>query len=93
MEHVYTRDEIYDGPYKELAPDIVCVPKAGYDLKAKFDRTELFSHHGRYGTHTVEDAFFYDSAELQGIAKVHQVGASILRWFESHTFSPPDEIG
>lgn len=61
MERVYWKEEIYpDG--KGFPPDLLCVPRPGFDLKAKFDRREVFGHFGRTGTHRPEDVFFYDSA-------------------------------
>lgn len=60
MDHVYTADEIYPGGVG-MPPDILCVPKTGFDLKAKFDRREVFGRFGRTGTHCRDDVFFYDS--------------------------------
>ncbi|WP_291320796.1 alkaline phosphatase family protein [Desulfonatronospira sp.] len=60
MDHVYTADEIYPGGVG-TPPDILCVPGSGFDLKAKFDRREVFGHFGRTGTHSRDDVFFYDS--------------------------------
>lgn len=51
------RDDIYTGQCVELAPDLVIVPRRGYDLKAALDTpgptmTDIFS-----GMHTHDDAF------------------------------------
>ncbi len=60
MHRVYTAEEIYpDGI--GLPPDLLCVPEPGFDLKAKFDRREIFGYFGRTGTHSPEDVIFYDS--------------------------------
>lgn len=42
------------------APDLLCVPERGFDLKARFDRTEIFGHFGRFGMHTPDDVFYAD---------------------------------
>lgn len=54
--------ELYSGPQAHLAPDLVLVPEPGFDLKGKFDRSQIFGHFGRQGMHTADDVFFYDSA-------------------------------
>jgi len=41
---------------------------------------EIFGFHGRTGTHTVNDAFFY-SSDGQQIRSMHQTGKIILDWF------------
>jgi predicted AlkP superfamily phosphohydrolase/phosphomutase len=61
IKAVHTADSLYNGPLRDRAPDIVCEPHDGFDLKAKFDRTEVFGFFGRTGTHTADGAFFYDS--------------------------------
>ena len=67
--------QLYDGA--EDAPDLVCVPAPGLDLKAKFDRTEVFGHFGRHGMHRPEDAFFFDSEGANPL-RVHDVGQLVL---------------
>uniref|UniRef100_B8DQ47 Type I phosphodiesterase/nucleotide pyrophosphatase n=1 Tax=Nitratidesulfovibrio vulgaris (strain DSM 19637 / Miyazaki F) TaxID=883 RepID=B8DQ47_NITV9 len=78
-----------DGPpLRWAAPDLVCVPAYGFDLKAKWNRSQIFGlpeQYGRTGTHTPDDAFWYDSqAGQSGIAapvSVRDVGALVLRHF------------
>ncbi len=60
INRIYTREEIYpEGT--ALPPDLLCIPNPGFDLKAKFDRRNIFGHFGRTGMHSPEDVFFYDS--------------------------------
>jgi predicted AlkP superfamily phosphohydrolase/phosphomutase len=58
---VFSAEELYTGPMLPAAPDLVCVPNAGFDLKAKFNRPDIFGHFGRNGTHTQDGGIFYDS--------------------------------
>jgi predicted AlkP superfamily phosphohydrolase/phosphomutase len=87
-------NRVLDGPelYGESAvgdapdgrPDLVCVPEPGFDLKAKFDRAEVFGLHGRFGMHWAGDAFFYDSngnAAASGPERVREVGGLVLEHF------------
>ncbi|MDK2955265.1 MAG: hypothetical protein PWQ57_761 [Desulfovibrionales bacterium] len=82
MERVWTREELYNGPCFDMAPDLVCQPNPGFDLKAKTDRTEVFGHFGRLGTHTVRGAMFYDSEGAKP-ARLRDVGKEIIRWWEA----------
>jgi len=81
MERVLTKREAYGDSPIGNPPDLICTAKPGFDLKAKFDRTEVFGFHGRTGTHTVRDAFFY-SSDGQQIKTMHQTGQIILDWFD-----------
>lgn len=58
MRAVYPGEEIYPSG-KGMPPDLLCVPDKGFDLKAKFDRNQIFGHFGRTGTHSCDDVFFY----------------------------------
>ncbi|MBG3878784.1 phosphodiesterase, partial [Desulfovibrio oxamicus] len=75
-----------DGPpLRWAAPDLVCVPAYGFDLKAKWNRSQVFGlprQYGRTGTHTPDDAFWYDS-QPDGVApvSVRDAGALVLRHF------------
>lgn len=60
MRAVYPGEEIYPSG-KGMPPDLLCVPNSGFDLKAKFDRSRVFGHFGRTGTHNCNDVFFYSS--------------------------------
>lgn len=80
LKAVHTADELYQGSKRAMAPDLVCEAHAGFDLKAKFNRSTLFGHFGRTGTHTVHDAFFYDSHGFQA-QRVRDVGREVLAHF------------
>lgn len=80
MEYVHTGAELYPGSQSPHVPDLVCQTRPGYDLKAKFDRTEVFGTFGRDGTHTVEGAIFHDSDGFQP-DRMRDVGREILQFF------------
>ncbi len=85
LRAVHAADTLYAGPMRPYAPDLVCEPNPGFDLKAKFDRREVFGHFGRTGTHTVGDVFLYDSLGRLTApgrhVRVRDVGAEVLGWF------------
>ncbi|KAB1441166.1 alkaline phosphatase family protein [Pseudodesulfovibrio senegalensis] len=61
IERVFGAAELYPGPFLDRAPDLLCLARPGFDLKAKFNRDEVFGTYGRSGTHTAYGAIFYDS--------------------------------
>jgi len=68
----------------DAAPDLICVPEHGFDLKARFDRADVFGHYGRFGMHTPDDVFFADTAGEPGgagVQRVRDVGVLVLRHF------------
>lgn len=59
IEHVFRAGEIYDGPQRDRAPDILAMPFDGYDLKGTFDGTELTGHGPLVGMHKFDNATFF----------------------------------
>lgn len=80
MEDVLTAEEVYGENAAGSPPDLICVPHPGFDLKAKFNRDDIFGFHGRTGTHTRHGAFFYSSEGDQPNI-MHQTGRLVLDWF------------
>jgi len=80
MADVHMGPELYPGTQSAEVPDLICQAYPGFDLKAKFDRTNLFGFHGRTGTHTVEGAIFYDSQGSKP-ARMRDTGQTILEYF------------
>lgn len=81
MKRVYLKEELYGTHATGMAPDLVCEPNPGFDLKAKFDRTEIFGLHGRFGTHTADGAIFFDS-ERQQPKRIREIGTIITNHFK-----------
>lgn len=80
LREVLTADELYDGPMRGVAPDLVCIPHEGFDLKAKFNRTAVFGHFGRTGTHSAAGAIFHDSEGARPV-RLRDAGALVLEHF------------
>ncbi|GAB7081058.1 alkaline phosphatase family protein [Megalodesulfovibrio paquesii] len=85
MEEVFLGRELYPGDSSPARPDLVCLSRVGVDLKAKFDRSELFGHYGRQGMHTARGAIFFDSLAGEGDAtrprRMRDVGRLLLESF------------
>lgn len=56
IQSIFENEEIYKGPFFEQAPDLVCLPKTGYDLKGNLRKKEVFTTDIFRGTHTWNNA-------------------------------------
>lgn len=94
VERVYTREELYHGPYAGSAPDLVLAMRDGYDPKGPLGKANLtFKGPSLVGMHTTPDALLYirgvpDSGRRPYIA---DVAPTILDLLEVST--PPDMDG
>ena len=59
IERVVKREELYHGPHYNEGPDLVAIPRNGYDLKGNLDKKELTYRGPLVGMHTYDDAFLY----------------------------------
>ena len=57
------------------------MPERGFDLKARFDRAEVFGHFGRSGMHTPDDVFFADTRDDGRAARLRDTGRIVLEHF------------
>ena len=62
IKNVYFKEELYEGPYSNQAPDLVLLSNYGYDLKGKTDSESVFTRTKLQGMHTQDGAFFYSSS-------------------------------
>lgn len=57
IRHIYRKEQIYEGPYLNNAPDLVLVAAEGFNLKANL-KTEKLADKGPFtGKHTQDSAF------------------------------------
>ena len=59
VERVVRREEIYSGRFYEGAPDLILIPRRGYDPKGSFGTTSLTHKGALEGMHTFDDAMLY----------------------------------
>ncbi|MGB3904339.1 MAG: alkaline phosphatase family protein, partial [Anaerolineae bacterium] len=59
IEAVYKREEIYSGQCYDQAPDLVAMPRRGYDLKGSVKKDVLTERGVINGAHTYDDALIY----------------------------------
>jgi predicted AlkP superfamily phosphohydrolase/phosphomutase len=80
LKAVHLGERLYPRSRSPFVPDLVCEPRLGYDLKAKFDRERLFGCYGRQGTHSRNHAFYYHS-QGKRLKRVREVGQEVLAFF------------
>ena len=83
MEQVFFGHDLYTGAAERFGaavPDLVCLARPGFDLKAKFDRDAVFGRFGRDGAHTAGDAIFCDSLGARP-ERMRDAGRLILEHF------------
>jgi len=56
VETIYEKEELYNGPYLTGAPDLIVVPKRGYNLKSKIYK-DFAARTAITGMHTYDDTF------------------------------------
>jgi predicted AlkP superfamily phosphohydrolase/phosphomutase len=59
IRRIFTRDETYSGPIAERGPDLLLIPRNGYDLKSRPGAGGMFGERRFQGMHTWDDAFFF----------------------------------
>lgn len=59
IDRVYKREEIYSGQCYPQAPDLVAMPRRGYDLKGSIKKHVLTEKGVINGAHTYDDAMIY----------------------------------
>jgi len=57
VDSLYRKEEIFEGPYLEMAPDLVLLPNRGFNFKATLKAEELSKESIFTGKHTQKDAF------------------------------------
>jgi predicted AlkP superfamily phosphohydrolase/phosphomutase len=75
VREVYPRDEIYDGPYLDRAPDLLVMSHDGFDIKGTFESDALTGRGKLVGMHKYDNAtlFVRDRQIVVGHASVHDV--------------------
>ena len=80
IDRIFFREEIYQGPYMENAPDMVAHPVRGYDLKARVGGHDIFERSALKGMHTYDDAFICGvNLDASSVTSIQDVRGSGLR--------------
>lgn len=80
LEAVRRREEIFHGAAVERAPDLLAIPRDGYDLKSVLSSDELLTSSPITGMHTLDDAFWLIRGRRfgEGIPRVEDGAPTVL---------------
>jgi predicted AlkP superfamily phosphohydrolase/phosphomutase len=83
IDKIYLKEQIYKGPFVDQAPDMVCLPKDGYDLKGGIEKKGIFGQTIFTGMHTWHDAFccIPDRIRFSQKPSIDQLAEPILNYF------------
>lgn len=81
FKQVLRREEIYDGPEVDKAPDIVVVPQPGISVRCSLDKYDVFSRPSHSGCHNHSDALFY--TDQKNFTSNDSSGASTVKNLEN----------
>lgn len=83
IEKICRKEEIYHGPEAGRAPDLICLPKDGYDLKGSLEKKEIWGHNIFTGMHTWHDAFCIlpESISFSGKPSIEHLAEPLLKYF------------
>lgn len=59
VQSVYRADEIYSGPQRDRAPDLLAMPPDGYDIKGTFEASSLTGRGPLVGMHKYDNATLF----------------------------------
>jgi predicted AlkP superfamily phosphohydrolase/phosphomutase len=81
VQHVYRADEIYSGPQRHRAPDLLVLPRDGYDIKGTFESANLMGRGKLVGMHKYDNATFFVKGYEPTVdhASVHDVLPTALQ--------------
>ena len=87
IDKIFTREEIYRGPLADQAPDLVCLPKDGYDLKGRLNSEVVFGRTVFAGMHTWHDAVCVapQGVVWDGKPSIADPPDAIMRYFTDET--------
>lgn len=83
VRRLFTGEEAYSGPYAHHGPDLLCVPRDGFDFKGRVGAERAVGDRRLQGMHTWDNAFFFslDTSSIRegGGLNIVDVPATILR--------------
>lgn len=92
MKAMHLRDDIYDGPCVDTAPDAVLEGHVGFDVKGGVGRAELFGRSALTGMHTYDDALFFVNRENVPTTDlaITDLAPTMLAWLGCRPIAPMD---
>lgn len=90
VDRIYRKEELYHGRALSRAPDLVLVPRKGFNLRGGLFREQIFEESELSGKHTEWDALLYvrgvEEETVQGEPSIEDVLPLFQRLFEGGGF-------
>jgi len=83
VERICHKEEIYEGPYIDLAPDMVLLPTKGFNLKGNIKASKLTGKGIFTGKHSQKDAFLLINKPSEAIIPENPSVADIVGIIDS----------
>jgi predicted AlkP superfamily phosphohydrolase/phosphomutase len=83
IRDVFYKEDIYDGPFFDRAPDVVLLSHYGFDLKSGLKKESFYGKTHFSGMHSQDNAVLVDSYgfELPGHPYIYEIGKKLSEYF------------
>ncbi len=84
IEKIYTKEDLFSGPFSEAAPDLVAVAESGFELDGAIDHEELTQMDAVTGVPSWDDAIFFINrlGIVSGKPRVRDIAPTVLDLLE-----------
>lgn len=65
ISQIFEKEDIYKGNFMQQAPDLVCIPRRGYDLKGNLRKDNVFTRDIFQGMHTWDNAVLITPEDIK----------------------------
>lgn len=80
IDKVFKKEDLYSGNQLYLAPDLIALPKDGFDLKAGTTGDCIYTNSYLNGMHTFENAMIVGkNVDIRGVNSIEQVHDVVMR--------------
>ncbi|MCP4154793.1 MAG: hypothetical protein GY757_44135 [bacterium] len=83
IKEVFYKEDLYNGPFLNNAPDLVLLSNYGFDLKAGIKKETLYGRSHFQGMHTYDNAMLLDAHgfDLEEHPIIYDIGKNVKEFF------------
>ncbi|MDD8020378.1 MAG: alkaline phosphatase family protein [Acidobacteriota bacterium] len=79
IRQVFKAEEVYQGKYTSLGPDLLVLSYPGFDLKGSIRKKDIFGRSYLQGMHTWDDAFFWAAEDYGSELAIEDIASLIIK--------------